>query len=50
VCWYNYAKMSQMKAKAQKTAAAAAAGVADEEAPAAVDTSKEPGTETKSTQ
>ena len=50
VCWYNYAKMTQMKAKAQKAAAAAAAGVADEEAPAAMDTTKEPGTESKGTQ
>ena len=40
--------MTQMKAKALKTAAAAAAGAPpDEEAP---DTSKEPGTESKGTQ
>jgi len=42
--------MKQMKAKATKAAAVVAAGGADEEAPAAPDTSKEPGTDSKSTQ
>ena len=50
VCWYNYLKLNQAKAKAaSKAAAATAPGLADEEAPAA-DTSKEPGTESKGTQ
>ena len=48
VCWYNYLKLNQAKAKAaSKAAAATTPGVADEEAP---DTSKEPGLESKGTQ
>jgi hypothetical protein len=52
VCWYNYTKLNQAKAKAlAKPAAAAGAGKGDEEAPQSlVDTSKEPGTESKGTQ
>ena len=49
VCWYNYNKLSQAKAKASKPAASAAPGAADEEAPPP-DVSKEPGTESKGTQ
>jgi hypothetical protein len=50
VCWYNYTKLNQAKAKATAKPAAGA-GKADEEAPQSpVDTSKEPGTESKGTQ
>jgi hypothetical protein len=49
VCWYNYTKLNQAKAKAVKPAGGAATGKEDEEAPP-LDTSKEAGTESKGTQ
>ncbi len=50
VCWYNYVKLSAAKAKAAKPVTGPVAGKADEEAPAPVDTTKDPGTESKGTQ
>jgi hypothetical protein len=50
VCWYNYTKLSAAKAKVTKPAGGAT-GKADEEAPGSpVDTTKEPGQESKGTQ